>query len=107
MVDGCVDAYADDVLACGARGIISEPMTNYKAIARRHEGENLFLAGEGDNRILTRNNPDEIRAMVDSMIETSTMTGGYMMCIGNHIPWNVNPEGIKIYLDYAAEKVRR
>ncbi|HDZ21549.1 hypothetical protein LCGC14_0123970 [marine sediment metagenome] len=107
MVDGCVDAYADDVLACGARGIISEPMTDYKAIARRHEGKNLFLAGEGDNRILTRNNPDEIRAMVDSMIETSKMTDGYTMCIGNHMPWNVTPEGIKTYLDYAAELVHR
>jgi hypothetical protein len=102
MVDGCVDAYADDVIACGARGIISEPMTDYKAIARRHANKNLFLAGEGDNRILTRNNPDEIKAMVDSMIETSKMTGGYMMCIGNHIPWNVTPEGIKTYFDYSA-----
>jgi hypothetical protein len=107
MVDGCVDAYADDVIACGARGIISEPMTDYKAIARRHEGKNLFLAGEGDNRILTRNNPDEIKAMVDSMIETSRMTGGYMMCVGNHIPWNVTPEGIKTYLDYSAPLTRR
>ena len=34
MVDGCVDAFADDVMACGARGIISEPFTDYKAIAR-------------------------------------------------------------------------
>ncbi|MHC4985950.1 MAG: uroporphyrinogen decarboxylase family protein [Planctomycetota bacterium] len=107
MVDGCVDACAEDVLACGARGIISEPMTNYKAIARRHPDENLFLAGEGDNRILTRNNTDEIKAMVDSMIETSNMTGGYMMCIGNHIPWNVTPAGIKTYLDYSAERTAR
>ena len=103
MVDGCIDAYADDVIACGARGIISEPFTDYKAIARRHEGQNLFLAGEGDNRILTRNDPDEIRAMVESMVETAHMTGGYMMCIGNHIPWNVTPEGIKRYFDLSAE----
>ena len=62
-------------------------------------------ACEGDNRILTRNNPDEIKSMVDSMIETSKMIGGYTMCIGNHIPWNVTPEGIKTYLDYAAEEL--
>ena len=101
MVDGCVDAYADDVMACGARGIISEPMTNYKAIARKYD--NPFVAGEGDNRVLTRNDPDEIRRMVDSMLETARMTGGYMMCVGNHIPWNVTPEGIKRYLDLSAE----
>jgi hypothetical protein len=105
MSDGCLDAYVEDIFACGARGIISEPYTNYKAIARKHE--NCFLAGEGDNRILTRNDPDEIEAMVRSMVETAKMTGGYMMCIGNHIPWNVTPQGIQRYLDLSAELAHR
>ena len=101
MVDGCIDAYVDDVMACGARGIISEPFTDYKEIARKHK--NCFIAGEGDSRILTRKNPDEIRVMVESMVETAKMSGGYMMCIGNHIPWNVPPEGIKLYLDLCSK----
>ena len=101
MSDGNVNDVADDVMACGARGIISEPYTDYKSIARKYD--NPFLAGEGDNRVLTRNDPNEIRQMVESMVETSKMTGGYMMCIGNHIPWNVTPEGIKRYLDLSAE----
>jgi len=101
MVDGCIDAYADDIFACGARGIITEPYTDFRAIARKHE--NCFIAGEGDNRILMRNDPDEIRAMVLRMVETAKMTGGYMMCIGNHIPWNVPPEAVKRYLDLSAE----
>ena len=101
MVDGCVDAFVDDVMACGARGIISEPYTDYKAIARKHE--NCFIAGEGDNRILNRNNPDEIKKMVESMVETGKMSGGYMMCIGNHIPFNTPPEAIKTYLDLTAK----
>lgn len=105
MVDGCVDAYAEDIFTCGARGIISEPFTDYKTLARKHE--NCFLAGEGDNRVLTRNNPAEIEAMVKSMVETAEMTGGYMMCVGNHIPWNVTPEGIKRYLDLSAELAHR
>ena len=105
MADGCMDQYADDVMACGARGIISEPFTDYKRIARKYD--NPFIAGEGDNRILTRNNPDEIRAMVKSMVETAKMSGGYMMCVGNHIPWNVTPEGIKRYLDLSAELAYR
>lgn len=105
MVDGCADAYADNIFACGARGIISEPYTDYKAIARKHK--DCFIAGEGDNRILHRNCPAEIKAMVESMVETGRMSGGYMMCIGNHIPWNVNPEGIKRYLDLSAELAYR
>lgn len=105
MSDGRMDAFADDVIACGARGIISEPYTDYKTIARRHT--DCFLAGEGDNRVLTRNDPGEIRAMVESMVETARMTGGYMMCVGNHIPWNVTPEGIERYLQLSRELARR
>jgi uroporphyrinogen-III decarboxylase len=101
MSDGRMDAYADDVMACGACGIISEPYTDYKAIARRHK--DCFLAGEGDNRVLMRDNPAEIDAMVRRMLDTAQLTGGYMMCIGNHIPWNVPPQAIKQYLDRSAE----
>lgn len=105
MSDGRMDRYADDVMACGARGIISEPYTDYKAIARRHK--DCFLAGEGDSRVLMRNDPAEIRAMVESMVETSRLTGGYMMCIGNHIPWNVPGEAIKRYIGYSRELAHR
>ena len=105
MVDGCVDAFVDDVMACGARGIISEPFTDYKAIARRYE--NCFIAGEGDNRILMHNNPAAIKKMVESMVETGKMSAGYMMCIGNHIPFNVPGEAIKRYLDLSAELAYR
>lgn len=105
MSDGNMTAYADDVMACGARGIISEPYTDYKSIARKHQ--DCFLAGEGDNRVLTRNDPDEIRAMVASMVETAKMSGGYMMCVGNHIPWNVTPEGIKRYIENSRQMAHR
>ena len=46
-------------------------------------------------------------AMVRSMVETAKMTGGYMMCVGNHIPWNVTPEGIKRYLDLSVALAHR
>nr|NIQ98912.1 hypothetical protein [Gemmatimonadales bacterium] len=105
MVDGCIDAYADDIFTCGARGIHTEPHTDFKTIARKHE--NCFLAGEGDNRVLTRNDPAEIEAMVRGMVETAGMTGGYTMCIGNHIPWDIPPNAIKRYLDLSQELARR
>lgn len=100
-VDGCIDVFVDDVMACGASGFTTEPFTDFRAIARRYE--NCYLAGEGDNRILMRNDPAEIRAMVESMVETAKMSGGYAMCIGNHIPFNVPPEAVKTYLDLSAE----
>ncbi len=105
MSDGRMDAYADDVMACGARGIISEPYTDYKSIACRYK--DCFLAGEGDNRVLVRNDPAEIEAMVRQMVNTAQLTGGYMMCIGNHIPWNVPSRAIQQYLDLSVELAHR
>lgn len=101
MADGNLDRFADDVIACGARGVISEPYTDYRALARRHP--DCFLAGEGDNRVLKRNRPDEIDAMVRAMVETGKMSRGYMLCIGNHIPWDIPGDAVKRYLDRAAE----
>ncbi len=101
MSDGNVNAFVDDIMACGASGIIAEPSTDYKTIARKYE--NCFIAGEGDNRVLSRNNQDEIKSMVLDMVETANMSGGYMMCIGNQIPWNVPPEALKYYFDLSRE----
>jgi hypothetical protein len=101
MVDGCVDAMIDDVIACGAQGCVSEPFTDYRAIAKRHK--NICLAGEGDNRILCANDPEPVDAMVRRMVETSKHGDGYCMCIGNHIPWNVPAEAIRRYLGRSEE----
>jgi len=103
--DGCMDAFADDVFACGASGILGEPYTDFRGIARRHE--NCFLAGEGDTRILARNDPAEIGDMVDRMVETARLTGGYFMRVGNEFTWNTPPEAVKLYLDLCRERAHR
>lgn len=103
--DGCMDAFADDVFACGARGILTEPYTDFKAIARKHK--DCFLAGEGDTRVLARNDPGEIEAMVHTMVQTAHMTGGYFMRIGNEFTWTTPPTAIKLYLDLCHELAHR
>ena len=100
-----MDAYADDVFACGASGIVTEPYTDFRTIAQKHE--KCVLVGEGDNRILSRNRPEEIEAMVREMVETAHMTGGYLMSIGNHIPWTIPPQAVKLYLDLCSGLAHR
>jgi hypothetical protein len=99
--DGCVDVFADELMDMGIRGIRTEPYTDFKAIAKKHP--QAFLAGEGDVRVLMKNNPIEIRAMVESMVETARMCGGYFFQIGNLIPHNVPAEALKLYLDLCEE----
>jgi len=97
--DGKADVFIDDLISCGSRGLITEPYCDFKAIAKKYP--DILLAGEGDNRVLTYGTKEDIRKMVESMAETGKMCGGYFMCIGNHIPWNVPGESIKYYLDYS------
>ena len=97
--DGKPDVFVDDLYRCGMRGLITEPFCDFKEVARKYP--DIYLGGEGDNRVLTYGTKDDIRKMVQSMAETGKRCGGYVMCIGNHIPWNVPGESIKYYLDYS------
>lgn len=99
--DGNLDAYVEDIIACGADGIISEPYTNFKTLAARHPG--LMMAGEGDNRILSFGTRDDIKKMAVSMTETARDVPGYFYCVGNHIPWNVAGDATQYYLDLCQE----
>ena len=99
VADGKADVYVDDLIRCGSTGLISEPYCDYKAMAKKYP--DMMMAGEGDNRILTYGTKDDIRKMVERMVETGKMCGGYFMCIGNHIPWNVPGESLKYYFDYS------
>lgn len=103
--DGNIDKVADDVIACGADGLLSEPTTNWKTLAMKYPYH--VLGGEGDNRIIMEGNQDDIKGMVDNMIETAKMCGGYLMSVSNHIPWNIPPEKVKMYFDYCREKAFR
>ena len=99
MTDGNPDLIADDVFACGADGLISEPFGDYTQIARKHPDK--MLAGDGDNRILQTEDRDAIERMTRDMCELGKRTPGYFMCVGNHIPWNVPPEAIKWYFEFS------
>ena len=104
MSDGNIDKVADDVIACGADHLSSEPYTNWKAIVSKHP--HTGVSGEGDNRVLMKGRK-ETEQMVRSMVETAQSCGGYFMRVGNCIPHNLPPENVKIYFDLCAELAYR
>lgn len=97
ICDGDVTQIADDIFACGADGIRSEPYTNWRQIAKRHPDK--VLVGDGDNRVLATNDPEAIANMVREMTEWGKCYPGYFLCCGNHLPWNLTPEAIEHYFD--------
>ncbi len=99
--DGNLDDVADDIFACGADGIRSEPHTNWKAIAQKHPDK--VLVGDGDNRVISSGDREAIYQMVREMTDWGKRYPGYFYCIGNHIPWNLPVEGIQAYFDASQE----
>ena len=95
ICDGDVTQVADDIFACGADGIRSEPFTNWRQIAAKHPDK--VLVGDGDNRVLATNDREAIEHMVRDMTEWGKRCVGYFLCCGNHLPWNLPPEAIEHY----------
>ncbi len=99
ICDGNVDRVADDVIACGAHGILSEPYTNWQEIARKHP--DAVLAGDGDNRVLATGDREAVFAMVKRMADWGKRYPGYFFCVGNHLSWDLPVEGVKAYFEAA------
>jgi hypothetical protein len=105
VCDGNVDQVADDVIACGADGILSEPYTNWKEYARKHP--NKILMGDGDNRIIKTGDKDAIYKMVKEMADLGRDLPGYFFCVSNHITHDLPPDAVKYYFDAAEELGKR
>ena len=101
ICDGNVDGVADDIFACGADGIRSEPLTDWRKIAERHPDK--VLVGDGDNRIVASSDRPAIFRMVREMTEWGKRHPGYFYCAGNHLPWNLPVEGITHYFGASAK----
>ncbi len=99
--DGNIDLVADDIIACGAHGLISEPFTNWPEIAARHP--DAIMLGDGDNRVIAGGDREAIFAMVKRMCGWGKQYAGYFLCCGNHLPYTLPAQGIKHYFDASEE----
>jgi hypothetical protein len=104
LSDGNVGPIADDVVACGADGIMSEPYTNWPEIARKHP--DIILVGDGDHRALMTEDREAIDAMVKRMATLGRGHPRYYMSLGNHTPWHLSTSSIQAYFD-ASERYAR
>jgi hypothetical protein len=97
VCDGNVDQVVDDVIACGADGVLSECYTNWREYARKHPDK--ILMGDGDNRIIKTGDKDAIYKMAKEMSDFGRDLPGYFYCVSNHLTWDLPPDGVKHYLD--------
>lgn len=94
--DGDYTEFFDDIVDCGARALVMEPMCDMAAFAAKYGKTHGFI-GNADTRILLSGSRDEIRAEVERCMAIGRDCPGFMMAVGNHIPPNTPVENALFY----------
>jgi hypothetical protein len=103
--DGDYTMFLDDVVDCGADGVVMEPMTDMACFAERY-GRSHFFVGNADTRILLSGTRGQIRAEVERCMDIGRSCPGFFMAVGNHIPPNT-PVANALYYNEVYEELSR
>lgn len=98
--DGRYDMFMDDIVACGADGLIFEPSNPYAEVVERFGGRVCLIGSAVDCRSLAFEPWSRIQAQIDQTLAVSRGVAGIMLAVGNHIPANVPDETCERYMDY-------
>lgn len=104
--DGNFNEFVDDIIECGADGLIFEPLTDLKMVVEKY-GKSKVIIGNIDCRVLTFGQKEDIYREVKRCADLGRDCPGYFFAVGNHIPHNVPLENALYYLDLIKEMGRR
>ncbi|MFW5858342.1 MAG: uroporphyrinogen decarboxylase family protein [Planctomycetota bacterium] len=94
--DGDYTEFFDDIVDCGARALVMEPMCDMAAFAAKYGKTHGFI-GNADTRILLSGDRAAIRAEVERCVAIGRDCPGFFMAVGNHIPPNTPVENALYY----------
>ncbi len=98
--DGDYTEFLDDIAEAGVDGFCFEPMVPLKTVVEKFGDTHAIIGSDVDCRTLTFGTSDDVRAQIDSSLETAGDCPGYMFAVGNHIPSNVPVENAQFYISY-------
>jgi len=104
--DGDYTAFLDDVVSCGADGVVMEPSTDMKYFAEKY-GKTHSFVGNADTRVLLYGTKEEIRSEVQRCMDIGKKCPGFIMAVGNHIPSNTPIENALYYNEVYEELSKR
>lgn len=104
--DGNFTEFVDDIAKAGADGFIFEPLTSLEFIVQKY-GKTHIIVGNADCRVLTFGTKEDIEKEVKRCMDTAKSCPGFIMAVGNHIPYNVPLENALYYLDLIKKLGRR
>ncbi len=102
--DGTFDMFMDDILACGADGLIFEPSNPWTSVVKRFGGKCCLVGSAVDCVTLTIGTWPQVQAQIDETFAAIRGLPGIILAVGNHMPPNITEEMCERYI--AALKAR-
>ncbi len=94
--DGTYTEFIDDIAGCGISGFVLEPTTDIEYMAKKY-GKTHAIIGNADCRILQYGNKDDIKKEVLRCMSLAKDCPGFIMAVGNHLPYGVPVENALYY----------
>lgn len=98
--DGDFRAFAGDVVAAGADGLIFEPVMDFSEMVERFGQSTVLIGSAVDCRDLTFGKWDQVRKGLDRTFDLAAKCKGLVLAVGNHLPPNVPEEMLEKYIGY-------
>jgi hypothetical protein len=98
--DGDFRAFAADIVAAGADGLIFEPVMEFGEMVERFSQTTVLVGSAVDCRDLTFGTWETVRAAVDRSLELARRCRGVILATGNHLPANIPAPILEQYRAY-------
>jgi hypothetical protein len=98
--DGDFRAFAADIVAAGADGLIFEPVMEFGEMVERFGQTTVLIGSAVDCRDLTFGTWETVRAAVDRSLELARRSRGVILATGNHLPPNIPAAMLERYRAY-------
>jgi len=98
--DGNFMEFTQDLAEAGADGFIFEPMVDFTFMVERF-GPSHCLVGSAVDCVDMAFRPwDTVKASIDTSLELARKCKGLIWAVGNHLPANIPPQMMDLYIDY-------
>lgn len=101
--DGNLTEFATDLVEAGADGLIFEPCNDFGWMAERFGDSTVLVGSAVDCRDLSYGTWDTVRAAMDRTFALAERCRGVMFAVGNHMPANIPPQMMDLYINYLQE----
>ena len=105
--DGTYDMFMEDILDCGADGLIFEPSNDFAGVVKRFGRRCCLVGSKVDCRTLATGSWEQVKREMDETLALSRDCAGLIWAVGNHLAPNIPDEMMDLYINYLRRRWQR